>query len=320
MGLWKSRFALEQGGREESLGYCLTLLRAGAHWQRTAFLAEQLPGWSVGERACREILQILNTTDLSPLELSDLQARITAPYADGYLLAGYEGERLIALDAIQHMFTDGGLGGGHRIVGAHKKTRYGVLWTSDASESRGRKLWRTLLDLWGSMIHASRNRTTARVNHLYRRFGELAGLSPYERRISGIEDLGRESGLLGKWRYALVYTLPLPERRMSEMAFQARAEYEAMVTVVAVKRYRMEKGSNAPDLETLVRERYLDKLPMDPYSNGPLVYRLTGDGFTLYTVGPDFTDDGGTPGRDSMDRPKLWGDKGDTVFWPIGER
>jgi hypothetical protein len=115
----------------------------------------------------------------------------------------------------------------------------------------------------------------------------------------------------------MVYMLLPNERRVSELAFQMRAEHEALMTVVAVKRYRLEKGDYPPDLATLVREGYIDRLPMDPYSDGPLVYKVTSDGFILYSWGANFADDEGEPGRDEEDRPKLWGDKGDAIFWPV---
>lgn len=60
---------------------------------------------------------------------------------------------------------------------------------------------------------------------------------------------------------------------------------------------------------------------MDPYSDRPLVYRGTDDGFLLYSVGENFADDGGVPGRDRNGGPDPWRyqDNGDTVFWPIRE-
>ena len=51
---------------------------------------------------------------------------------------------------------------------------------------------------------------------------------------------------------------------------------------------------------------------MDPYSDKPLVYKRLDNSFTLYSLGADFDDDGGTPSN--------WGegDKGgDAVFWPV---
>jgi hypothetical protein len=58
---------------------------------------------------------------------------------------------------------------------------------------------------------------------------------------------------------------------------------------------------------------------MDPFSDKPLIYRRTGDNFILYSLGPNFEDDGGKPATDSKGRPKKWLDNGDTVFWPLLE-
>jgi hypothetical protein len=38
---------------------------------------------------------------------------------------------------------------------------------------------------------------------------------------------------------------------------------------------------------------HLERLPDDPFSGKPLVYRLTDEGFRLYSVGPNGVDDGG---------------------------
>jgi len=61
----------------------------------------------------------------------------------------------------------------------------------------------------------------------------------------------------------------------------------------------------------------LKALPIDPFSDKPLVYRRTEDGFILYSVGPNFEDDGGVVGKDEKGRVKMWADEGDAVFWPV---
>jgi hypothetical protein len=63
-----------------------------------------------------------------------------------------------------------------------------------------------------------------------------------------------------------------------------------------------------------VKEGNLKEVPQDPYSDGDLVYRKTEDGFTLYSLGADFDDDGGIENPDNQ-----WGQikegGGDRVFW-----
>ncbi|MBE0535488.1 MAG: hypothetical protein IH624_07435 [Phycisphaerae bacterium] len=88
---------------------------------------------------------------------------------------------------------------------------------------------------------------------------------------------------------------------------------DALITTLAILRYRANKGEYPPTLEKLIGASYLRALPMDPYSGWPLVYQTTDDDFTLYSVGPNFKNDGG--------KHVGWSDEpGDYVFWPVQER
>jgi hypothetical protein len=48
-------------------------------------------------------------------------------------------------------------------------------------------------------------------------------------------------------------------------------------------------------------------IPLDPFTNRPLIYRLTNEGFVLYSVSDNFKDDGGTtePARKGDPAPDL---------------
>jgi hypothetical protein len=311
LGLWRSRLALERGQVDEALHCCETLLRVGSHWETNALLLDQLMGQALTEEACAEILRIGAMTHLSSSELSDLQIRLARVYQGGYPLTSFAGERLVVLDMIQHAFTDRGFGGGHRVVASY---------TADLQAALPGQMSKTILTPMGmllSMIHASRSKTVARANRLYDRMEETAKLSPYERRIGRSEDLGGTVGAIESWRYALVYALLPAERRASEIRYQVKADYDALLTVLAIKRYCLETGNCPPDLGALVKAGYLKELPMDPFSDQPLVYRLTEEDFLFYSVGRDFHDDSGASGLDQEGGPRLWPDKGDTVFWPL---
>ena len=56
---------------------------------------------------------------------------------------------------------------------------------------------------------------------------------------------------------------------------------------------------------------------MDAFSEKPLVYKKTDDDFILYSVGFNFTDDGGEFSKDRRGNIRKWGENGDTVFWPV---
>ena len=73
---------------------------------------------------------------------------------------------------------------------------------------------------------------------------------------------------------------------------------------VAATRYRLEKGRLPDKLEDLVPD-YLDEIPTDPFDGKPLRWIRTGEELTIYSIGPDFTDNGGAA---------LEGNKGDICF------
>ncbi|MHC4528041.1 MAG: hypothetical protein ACYS29_09205, partial [Planctomycetota bacterium] len=94
---------------------------------------------------------------------------------------------------------------------------------------------------------------------------------------------------------------------------------QAFTTTVAILRFRQIHGFYPDDLYQLLKTDLLETMPMDPYSDKPLVYRRIGDDFTLYSLGENFADDGAARYGDSW----KWGDgrrKGDRVFWPVETR
>ena len=55
------------------------------------------------------------------------------------------------------------------------------------------------------------------------------------------------------------------------------------------------------------RPEFLGSSPIDYFDGHPLRYQLNADGsFILYSVGPDFRDDGGEPGKDLVWARPLW--------------
>jgi len=113
-------------------------------------------------------------------------------------------------------------------------------------------------------------------------------------------------------RYFLLNVCVPSIGKVPELIYRAQAEYEATLTILALVRWRMEKGAYPRTLDELVAGGYLTHVPNDPYGDGPLLYRPGADQFTLYSVAGDFEDDGGLRGG---------GDDGggtlDKVFWPL---
>ena len=96
------------------------------------------------------------------------------------------------------------------------------------------------------------------------------------------------------------------------LSYRCKMETDALITTIAILRYKSDRGELPEDMNVLLKAGYLKNLPADPYHNGPLVYKCTGDSFILYSFGPDFVDDGGAVRYHWQEK-----EKGDIVFWPV---
>lgn len=63
-------------------------------------------------------------------------------------------------------------------------------------------------------------------------------------------------------------------------------------TAIAIKRYQLAHGKLPDSLAQLV-PTFIPEIPADPFNGKPLQYRQENEGFYIYSVGPDLTDDGG---------------------------
>ena len=317
LGMWRSRVDQSQGRIQRSIDDCMAIARAARHWQGKGTFVEQLVGLAIGGLAHEEILNIASTQRLSAAELTGLQQQLSQIYSEGFPLINMEGERLSFMDVVQRSFTDGGPGGGHLIPGMWDEFTDFAPPGRDANQ---RRFYMPLVTAV-SMAHPGRDATIAKANEIYDRQGKIAGMTPYERRVANLkttDELMQES-----WRnqrFFLIQLLMPATERASEIVYRAKASHDAMVTILAVKSWRLEKGQYPAALDDLVTAGLLKELPADPYSDKPLIYKKIDDDFTLYSVGQNFTDDGGEVFVKNG-RVQKWGTReaGDVVFWPVAE-
>jgi hypothetical protein len=207
-----------------------------------------------------------------------------------------EGEKVFWYDQIQRSFTDDGQGGGRMLV---RGMPYVV--TDDWKEN----LWRFV-----SFNHPGRQEVVANIDKYFGLFAQKLTETPWELRDEAIDNqVWNEVNIT-----PLMLKIQIPaHERVGQIAWRLKLGREALLTVLAVMRYEKEKGRYPAGLGELVQGGYLKKLPMDPYSDGPLVYRKTEKGFLLYSVGLNLKDDDGEMG------PKMYVVNADWVFWPVAE-
>jgi hypothetical protein len=313
VGIWQARMQTDSNQPHQAVDNCLVIARVGSHWQGKGFLVEQLVGQAISNMACAEILNIVGAKNLSSADLNRIQQQLVQIYPQGFPLVNMEDERLMFMDAVQHIFTKGGPGGGHLVPRGLQELQ--ALGGIDFG-GKGHVM-SIYLCTPASMLQAGRDEMTDKGNEIYDCMEKHTRMSPYERHVSNSCDVNAMLSTLPEYRFLLIHVLMPAIDKASDQAYQGKALYHAAVTVLAIKRWRLEEDKYPEKLDELVAAGYLKDLPMDPFSDQPLVYKRTEDNFTLYSVGLNFKDDGGRVYRDEKGQVKKWADESDTVFWPV---
>jgi hypothetical protein len=277
-------------------------------------MVQQLVGLSINNLGHQEIFTILADRKLSADELQHLHEQLSKIYPGDYPSMNMEGERLMFMDIVQRSFTDGGPGGGHLIPGLWEELSNFYPPSHDDGDKRLLKPLYTA----ASMVHARRDATVAKANEIFNIQSRNDAMTPYQRHVSDIktaDEMFYES--LPNYRFFLIQMFMPATARVSEIAYRGKMGHEATKTIIAVLRWQLEKNQYPGTLDELVKAGFLDELPMDVYSDKPLVYKKTDNDFILYSVGFNFTDDGGQYCKDRNGNIRKWGDNGDTVFWPV---
>jgi len=315
MAAWRARIDRDQGRPQQSIEDCLAIARAASHWQGKGRFVEQLVGMSMSSLAHAEILRTLATSKLSAVDLQRLQEQLSQIYPGDYPLINMEGERLTFMDVVQRSFTDGCPGGGHLIPGSWDEF---TDLNPPGIDDRDKRLFMPLYTA-ASMVHARRNATVAKANEIYGLQSKLSRMTPYQRHMSDLkmaDEIMYESW--HSYRFFLISVFIPATARISDIVlYRGKMGHETTVVILAIQRWRLEKDQYPASLEELVSAGFLDELPMDPWSDKPLVYKKTDDDFMLYSVGWNFTDDGGEYGKDRSGNIRQWSDNGDTIFWPV---
>ena len=178
-----------------------------------------------------------------------------------------------------------------------------------------------------SMLHTRRNKTIAKYNEVFAQMQKMQDMTPYEVKQSGYSTglttpsvfnyRINFSSFTKQSRNFLVSIFAPSMERLSQMIQEKRTEYEAIITILALKRYRIEKGDYPENLEDLLENGYISKLPMDSFSSKSLIYKKEGNDFKLYSVGEDFRDDGGKSDSNAINWGTSGSKTGDAVFWPV---
>jgi hypothetical protein len=106
-------------------------------------------------------------------------------------------------------------------------------------------------------------------------------------------------------KYCILSRLLLPAYDgVFERSVRVLSLIDTAHTAVAIERYRLREGRLPDRLESLVPD-YLPAVPEDPYDGNPLRFRRVENGFIVYSVGEDLTDDGGNFSHNDWTAPDI---------------
>lgn len=96
-------------------------------------------------------------------------------------------------------------------------------------------------------------------------------------------------------RYAICTLIQCPVYHTGALILHSTRARTALTQILlAAQRYKASHGQY-PETMAQVRSVGISDIPMDPFSGKDFVYKRTTKGFTVYSFGEDFNDDGGRP-------------------------
>lgn len=89
--------------------------------------------------------------------------------------------------------------------------------------------------------------------------------------------------------------------RLAQNEMEVLAKLRTAQTAMAVVRWRQAHDQNLPQSLSDLMPDFLAAIPTDPFDDQPVRYRKLARGYVVYSIGPDFTDDGG---KEKPEEPK----------------
>ena len=291
------------GNVQGALDDCLVLQKFGSHLSGNGLLIEQLVGIAIEAMALDRTFTVLGKLDVDAETLRRTQEELANIYAKKELIINLDGEKVFWYEYVQQTFTDDGRGNGRMLKGGLP------LAVGDWKEG-----------ISGFVLgYPDRKEVMSKIERYFESAANLSETIPWELHGATSEGNKQNWAEIGTGSFLLSIQGPA-HRKVGELGWRLRQERVALIAVLGVLRYKKDRGRYPTGPDELVEGGYISQLPRDFYSDGPMQYKITDDGFMLYSVGLNFEDNDGRMGTNPLNgQPRKWADEGDAVFWPVGE-
>lgn len=308
--LWNVQLNASKGRLPASIENILTCYRVGKHKCRSSLLlVDQHNGLEAKKDVVSSTLVILNNTNVDSNTLKSLQDGFILELDGDTYAPSIRSENLFLYDSLQRFFIDNGKGTGRLAFNTNLKD---ITWPDLTKK------------LYYCFFGPTRNQTIEQIEKVLTISNQIMPKTPWQiknetyKYFEEIEKINNGNLLL--------QVLNINPISIFRLYHETKAKTEALLAVLAILRFKADKHRLPAALVELTDTGYLKSFPMDPYSNRPLVYKPAEDNFKLYSVGPDFLDDGGSNEVKTGQGPKLreitFGTglrSPDIVYWPVKE-
>jgi hypothetical protein len=297
---WNAQFHISNGAVVQAIDELVCCFRFGNHLlsgpkPTVSFLS----GMGCRGMACDTLLLMIDKTEVDANQLESLQESLQQEYQNNPSTLDLTWEKFTLYDTIQRIFTDDGNGNGHIPRAEQKGQDIKMLkfMTPNLSDEQ--------IERWN---HSDRKTTTKLVDELFDFLNAVFPQTPSQLENESIDIRSKIDEIMTD---NVLYPYTSGMATIHQIYYRNKAIQDALMTTLAVLRYQKIHNTLPDNLNVLVLDGYLDTLPMDPFSDQPLIYKTDNGNFLLYGVGEDFDDDGGL-------HDKNWGKTdGDYVFWPV---
>ena len=262
-----------EGKTDEALESVRAGLRIGNAFLDEPILTSQLVRIAIGSLMFTASQRILDEDDASPAILKRLLEELDIAEGRAALARALQGERCFQIDMYEKVIKDPALLAQMGLPGARpyspsSRKAFGIIY------SLGRPLFR---------------RDEIFALSIMRRMTDLSKL-PYYKAKADLDKL--EQDMQSPPFYRLLSTMLLPSTRSHLQEARNEVKIGLAQLALALKIYKAEEGKYPDSLSELVPD-ILQELPQDPFTGKDFVYKREGEGFLVYSLGENETDEGG---------------------------
>ena len=324
--VWNAKFYAAKGQIQTAFEYILDCYRAGKHKCRpNLLLIEQLVGLHIKQDATHNALLILDKSRLDSGDLKSFQDTLQAEFDSDAFILGFNAEKLSLYDALQRLYIDNGKGTGKLAWSAG----WYITLLAELDKSELQREYESLKRrLYYCLLGPTRNEVANQIEELIGISGQIMTKTPWQNKNAGYDYFYKIEKIENSSFFFEI--LGYEPKRILNSYSKTVSQSDALIAVLAILRYKNDTAQFPESLEKLVSVGYLKAIPQDPYSNGPLIYKPTETNFKLYSVGPDFKDDGGLTESNNVPISKYPGMPGmglhaqppnpDIVYWPVVDK